>query len=248
MTAKSPRRPKEPGSPQSAQLPVRQSESLNDYVYRVLKNEILLCNLAPGVEISEAHLTERYNLSKAPLRSALARLRQEGLVLSRGRMGNVVAPITIQDLREIFQLRLLLEVEATRLAAGKIDPDRLKQLDAEVRRYHRSPGEATTQNYREANHEFHCYVVTASGNQRLAEMVIGLIEQHQRIVHFSLTLHNRDSEFVHIHDKLVDALIAGDRDRAADITEKTIRGSQKKIMESLVSTDAPFVLTPAAGS
>jgi DNA-binding GntR family transcriptional regulator len=227
---------------------MRESESLNDYVYRVLKNEILLCNLAPGAEISEALLTERYCLSKAPLRSALARLRQEGLVLSRGRMGNVVAPITIQDLREIFQLRLLLEVEATRLAAGKIDPDRLKTLDANVRRCHQSQGKATAQAYREANHEFHSYVVSASGNQRLSEMVIGLIEQHQRIVHFSLTLHNRDSEFLHIHDKLVDALLSGDRDRAAEITEKTIRGSQKRIMESLVSTDTPFVLTRATAS
>ena len=68
-------------------------------------------------------------------------------------------------------------------------------------------------------------------------MVISLMEQHERIVHFSLTLQNRDSEFHHVHDNLVEALLAGDGERAAEIARKAIRGSQDKIIESLVSSD-----------
>lgn len=220
-------------------LRVARTESLNDGVYRILKNEILLCRLAPGAEISEGLLAERYGFSKAPLRSALTRLRQEKLVTSRGRLGNVVTPITIQDVHEVFHLRMLLEVEATRLAAGRIDAERLEALDARVRACHVARGNTTDEDYREANHAFHRHIVEASGNQRLAEMVISLIEQHERIVHFSLTLQNRDSEFHHIHDNLVEALLEGDGERAASIARKAIRGSQDKIIESLVSSDLP---------
>lgn len=227
-----------------AGAPARKAESLNDAVYRVLKNEILLCRLLPGAETSEVLLAERYGFSKAPLRSALTRLRQEKLVLTRGRLGNVIAPITIQDVHEVFQLRLLLEVEATRMAAGRLDPDELNRLDARVRACHSPKGEATSEAYREANYEFHRYIVQASGNSRLAEMVVGLIEQHERIVHFSLSMQNRDIEFHHVHDSLVDALLDGDGARAAKIAEAAIRGSQNKIIESFVSSPSAASLTP----
>ena len=234
------RRPGDLGSP-----PMKEAESLSDYVYRVLKNEILLCRLAPGAEISEAQLAERYAFSKAPLRSALTRLRQEKLVMTRGRLGNIVAPITVQDVHEVFQLRLLLEVEATRLAAGRIEPERLKRLDKRVRECHAARGHATSEAYREANLEFHRYIVEASGNSRLAEMVIALIEQHERIVHFSLSLHKRDNEFHHVHDNLVEALLAGEGARAAEIAQKAIRGSQDKVIGSFASNASQLYLSPA---
>ncbi|MGI9449940.1 MAG: GntR family transcriptional regulator [Geminicoccaceae bacterium] len=221
------------------------NESLNDTVYRALKNEILLCRLQPGAETSEGQLAERYRFSKAPLRSALARLRQEKLVLTRGRLGNVIAPITIQDVREVFQLRLLLEIEATRMAAGRLDPVALKRLDARVRACHGADGDAPIDVYREANHEFHRYIVRAAGNDRLTEMVISLIEQHERIVHFSLSVQNRDVEFHHVHDDLVEALLDGDGDRAAELAERAIRSSQQKIMDSLLSSS--FHLPSSAG-
>ena len=221
-----------PGSGQDA----GKGESLNNRVHRILKNEILLCRLHPGVEISEGMLAERYRFSKAPLRNALTRLRQEKLVLTRGRLGNIVAPISIQDVHEVFQLRLLLEVEATRLAAGHVDAPLLKRLDAEVRACHPSDGIGTNASYREANYAFHEHVVQASRNSRLAEIVMSLIEHHERIVHFSLSLKDRDVEFHHLHDDLVTALLEGDGDRAAATAERAIRGSQKKIIEILMGS------------
>lgn len=213
--------------------------SLNDQVYGVLKNEILLCRLEPGAEISEGMLARRYAFSKAPIRHALNRLRQEQFVATRGRLGNIVAPITLQDVREVFQLRLMLEVEATRLAAGRIDEAQLRELEARVHARHDTGGAATSDAYREANHALHSYIAGASGNSRLAAMVIALIEQHERIIHFSLSIQNRDIEFHHVHDNLVEALIEGDSTRAAEIAEAAIRGSQTRIIEAFLSEAAP---------
>jgi len=213
--------------------------SLNEQVYALLKNEIVLCRLGPGAEISEGMLAQRYGFSKAPIRHALNRLRQEQFVSTRGRLGNLVAPITLQDVREVFQLRLLLEVEATRLAAGRVDAGQLRALEGRVRACHASGAASTQDAYREANHAFHSYIVGASGNGRLAAMVISLIEQHERIIHFSLSIQNRDTEFHHVHDSLVDALIEGDASRAATLVEAAIRGSQARIIEAFLSEAVP---------
>ena len=210
--------------------------NLNDIAYRAIKDDIISCALPPGEEISEGMLVTRYGMSKAPVRSALMRLRQEGLIISRGRQGNMVSPITLRDVQEIFQLRLVLEVTAIRLAAGKVDPERIRQLNKAVHAGY-TPGDGQSEStYLRANREFHQYVARCSGNQRLAALLNDLMEQHERIVHLGLALQSREHEFLHFHDDLVKALIEGDGERAADLTEKALRGGQQKVMQALVSS------------
>ena len=210
--------------------------SLNDIAYRTIKDDIISCALRPGQDISEGVLVARYRLGKAPIRSAMMRLRQEGLVVSRGRQGNAVSAVTLRDVQEIFQLRLVLEVTAVRLAAGTVDATRLRSLN-EAAHAVWSPGdEASESTYLRANRELHRYVAESSGNQRLAALVVGLMEQHERIVRLGLALQNREHEFHHFHDDLVDALIGGDGDRAAQLTEAALRGGQRKVMEALADS------------
>ena len=216
--------------------------NLNDIAYRIIKDDIISCALQPGEDISEGMLAARYGLGKAPIRSAMMRLRQEGLVVSRGRQGNAVSAVTLRDVQEIFQLRLVLEVTAVRLAAGRVDAVRLRTLN-EAADATLSPGDETSEAaYLQANREFHRYVAESSGNQRLAALVVGLMEQHERIVHLGLALQNRGHEFHHFHDDLVDALIEGDGDRAAQLHEAALRGGQKKVMEALADTAAQVSL------
>ena len=212
--------------------------NLNDIAYRTIKDDIISCALQPGEDISEGVLAARYRLGKAPIRSAMMRLRQEGLVVSRGRQGNAVSAVTLRDVQEIFQLRLVLEVTAVRLAAGKVDAERLRSLN-EAAHATWSPGDEFSEStYLRANRELHRYVAESSGNQRLAALVVGLMEQHERIVRLGLALQNREHEFHHFHDDLVGALIDGDGDRAAQLTETALRGGQKKVMEALADSAA----------
>ena len=210
--------------------------NLNDIAYRTIKDDIISCALQPGEDISEGVLAARYRLGKAPIRSAMVRLRQEGLVVSRGRQGNAVSAVTLRDVQEVFQLRLVLEVTAVRLAAGKVNARRLRSLN-EAAHAAWSPGdEASESTYLRANRDLHRYVAESSGNQRLAALVVALMEQHERIVRLGLALQNREHEFHHFHDDLVDALIEGDGDRAARLTEAALRGGQRKVMEALADS------------
>lgn len=208
--------------------------NLNEIAYRAIKDDIISCALQPGSDVSEATLLARYGFSKAPIRSALVRLRQESLVVSRGRRGNLVSQITFRDVQEIFQLRLLLEVVATKLAAGKVDAEHIRSLNNAVIAGFKAGDKQSEANYVRANREFHRYVAEASGNQRLAALVVDLMEQHERIVHLGLALQNREREFLHLHDDLVNALIEGNGNRAAELVEQSLRGGQRKVMEVLL--------------
>ena len=210
--------------------------NLNDIAYRTIKDDIISCALQPGQDISEGVLSARYRMGKAPIRSAMMRLRQEGLVVSRGRQGNAVSAVTLRDVQEIFQLRLVLEVTAVRLAAGRVDARRLRSLNEAAHATWTPGDEASESTYLRANRELHRYVAESSGNQRLAALVVGLMEQHERIVRLGLALQNREHEFHHFHDDLVDALIEGDGDRAARLTEAALRGGQRKVMEALADS------------
>ena len=226
--------PRSKAKPKAAKKPV--DGNLNEIAYTTIKDDIISCALKPGEEISETVLVARYGLSKAPIRSALMRLRQEGLVVSRGRLGNIVAPVTLGDVQEISQLRLVLEVTATRLAAGKVDAERIRELNRAVQAGYKPGNKKSESAYLKANREFHRYVAETSGNRRLAALVIDLMEQHERIVHLGLALQNRGHEFFHFHDELVTALIIGDGDRAAKATERALRGGLRKVMEALLSS------------
>ena len=219
--------------------------NLNDLAYATIKDDIISCALQPGEEVSEGVLVARYGMSKAPIRSAMMRLRQEGLIVSRGRQGNAVSPVTLRDIQEIFQLRLVLDVTAVRLAAGKVDAARLRALNAAAHTNYPEGDRAGQTAYLRANREFHRYVAECTGNQRLVSLVVGLMEQHERIVHLGLAMQRREHEFHHFHDDLVAALIEGDGERAAELTENALRGSQRKVLEALTDSPAQISLGPA---
>src|ERR671932_760427 len=91
--------------------------------YERLRHAIMRLELAPGAGVSEAELVERFGFSKAAVRAALARLRADGLVVAEPRRGHVVAPLTLRDVLEIYDLRLALEPPATQAAAGRLPAD-----------------------------------------------------------------------------------------------------------------------------
>lgn len=83
-----------------------------DHIYGILKYRILTCALRPGERLVEKPLTEELQTSRTPLREALNRLAQEDLVILTPYRGYAVSPLTVKDIRELCELRLILESEA----------------------------------------------------------------------------------------------------------------------------------------
>jgi len=111
------------------------TRTLTDNVYESLREDILELRFRPGEKLSEVRLAERYGVSRAPIRSVIARLEKDKLVVVRPQIGTIVAPISFEKLLDILEVRLLLEPVAAASAAERIDAEVLDRLDAAFRRY-----------------------------------------------------------------------------------------------------------------
>lgn len=90
--------------------------SISASVYERLLNDIITLHFRPGEKLSETQLSENYNVSRAPIRVALQKLQEDGLVEIRPQSGSVVSPVSVRRTVEILDIRLLLEPYALRLA------------------------------------------------------------------------------------------------------------------------------------
>ncbi len=208
---------------------------LTDAAYEAIKRDVLECGLSPGSEVTERQLAARYGMGKAPLREALVRLCQEGLLQSIPRSGYRITPVTIQDVQDIFELRLVLEPVAARQAAGRIDEVLLTELN-ELCRVGYEPGNRASESaFLRSNRQFHVAVAAASGNRRMARVLEQLLEETERLFHLGLAVRDRTEEMKHEHEVLVSALARGDADAAAQATVDQVEAARKMVMDGILS-------------
>ncbi len=154
------------------------------------------------------------------------------------RRGYIVAPITLQSVRELFDLRLLLEPAAAALAAGNVDAAHLRALDAICAAGYVPGDKSSERKFLSANKALHLAVASASGNQRLAQALALILEEMNRFFHFGLALRDRSDEMEHEHSALVEALIAGDRELARATAVDQIEAARRMVVEALLSSAA----------
>src|SRR3954451_6049352 len=107
--------------------------TLRESVHESLKAMIVTGQLPPGARVTEAELAARLNVSRTPVREALNRLEQDGLVTGRPRQGYNVSEFDLQMFREAFEIREVLDAYATELATGKITEQEKQQLREMIR-------------------------------------------------------------------------------------------------------------------
>src|SRR4030043_728654 len=104
------------------------SKSKKAIVYENLKKRIINHSLKSGEPLNESVLTKELGISKTPIREALQQLEKEGFVENIPGKGSFVSRISVQDIREIFEIREILECEAIKRAALKSDPDKIESI------------------------------------------------------------------------------------------------------------------------
>lgn len=211
---------------------------LSDIAYGRLKEAILVSELAPGQGVSESQLSQRFALGKAPLRRALASLTQEGLIQPQHRRGYIVAPLTIKDIHDIWAIRLLIETEAARLAAGHIDEHHLKKLNRALQKGYVRDNRTSQRAYLSANREFHLAICRSSGNAHLVKFVEQLIDHMSRMLFFGIVASQSPEQWGHGHTELMTALINGDGDKAAAITKEHLESSREFLLNIVLRSPA----------
>jgi DNA-binding GntR family transcriptional regulator len=177
-----------------------------------LRAAIVDGRLAAGERYSVGTLAQRLGVSRTPVREALLVLERQGLVRFERNKGVRILETSAGDLEEVFALRLLLEVPATRRAAGRLTAEELDALDAELDAMAAAVEEGP---FMAHDQRFHAIVLDAAGNARLAGVVDGLRDQ-VRLRGASTVGRSRDlAAILAEHVAIRDALRVGDADAAA---------------------------------
>ncbi|MFL1462748.1 GntR family transcriptional regulator [Roseococcus sp. DSY-14] len=216
--------------------------SLTERAVAQLRADILSTRLAPGEVISEAMAAERLELGKAPIRAALARLGEEGLVTSVPRRGWVVSLVTIRDIHEVFDLRLMLEPEAARRAAGRVDAEMLQRLDGICAAGYDPTDAASAMAFLQANKAFHVAIAELSGNARLARQIARLLDESTRMLVLGLSRRDRTGEMAHEHHALVEALALGRGEEAARLMHGQVAESRTMVVAALTAPEAGIAI------
>ena len=200
-------------------------------VYDAIRTEILDCHLAPGQDMREQDLAERYNVSRQPVREALQRLSQEHLVTVQPRQGCRVTPVSVSDAKDILRFRLILEPACAADACEHASPETLAGLD-EFRAFELWDRHEDFIAY---NRAFHTALTAAGGHRRMAQAACELIEQSDRLVRVSLSrLGEIDpSQLVGEHCAIIDAVQARNGRLAGRLVRDHIAGGRKRILLAL---------------
>jgi DNA-binding GntR family transcriptional regulator len=203
--------------------------------YERLRHAIMRLELAPGGGVSEAQLVDAFGFSKAAVRAALARLRAEGFVVAEPRRGHLIAPLTMRDVLEIYDLRLLLEPPATEAAAGRIGREELARLQALAEPPVDFGDAGSVERFMSANRTIHLAIAEAAGNRRAARIVERLLDDSERARLVALRS-GAASGGVRARQELqfvLAELQAGDGPRAAQLMAAGIRAFRDELVESL---------------
>ena len=200
---------------------------VTDWVYEELKSAIVDLRLAPGDPLREATLADQLGVSKTPIREALTRLEQEGLVETTSFKGAVVTGYSRQDLLEIYELRELLENAAARTAAESMadaDRDRLDRICRESRKLKKNHDAAGLAALISA---FDDVLFEQVRNSRIRALIENLRAHLTRIGHLTAEIPGRIEASVDEHEKIVQAIAARD----PELAERQMRGHIRSVRD-----------------
>lgn len=186
-------------------------------VFTQLREEILTGHLPPGSQHSIYRLADQLEVSRTPVREAVLRLADAGLVTVERNRGLRVRGVTVQDVLEVFDLRLLLEVPATAFAARHATTEQRDDLRDRLAAMGRAAQDDDEQAFETHDRALHAALHAVSGNVRLGEEVLSLRASIQ--ARGAVTLHRSRGaqEILEEHAPIVEAVVAGDVGRAASL-------------------------------
>lgn len=216
-------------------------QELADEVYGLLRSHIMRGSIPPGVRINIEDVARQLNVSPTPVRETLARLESEGLVDRQPRRGyRATELLGRDDVRELYELRLLLEPHAVERAAARADATLLKLITTELEHGNEltrdksaiSPAELSAHDER-----FHDLIFQAAGNEVIRQ---SYARTHCHLHIFRLAYSDTyDDHTIVEHGLIVDALRAGDAATAVEAMRSHVVSSEARVLRYFDSQQQP---------
>jgi len=206
-----------------------------------IKQAIVQGAYAPGAPLSESGLSRALRTSRTPVREALTRLVEEGYVERvRGR-GFSAARVTLAVIRDVFEVRRLLEGAAAARAAELADPEAIAQLRRLVQFEYVAGDPASFKRATEENNQFHVALALASRNGIFVDLIRHCLDQVTRLIALGLDFEPLQDSASLEHRAVVDAIDKRDPEGARRAIERHLDGSAKRITEALLKGEVSAV-------
>jgi len=205
--------------------------------YDALREAIFGGRLAPGQRIVEAEIARQMAISRAPIREAIRKLERDGLVRYVPRRGVVVSALSVEEVRDVYHMRVHLEAYAARLAASCITADELATLGELVSRMSECAERDNLEGLAAADVEFHALICRASGSKRLFQLWDSL-NPHSWTLLTSLRVWEYTLvQFAERHRPVLAALQSRDADRAEAEIRRHINELADRVLDHLNDRD-----------
>ena len=189
--------------------------NLKEKAYEIIRNRIIICEYQPGSIVDEKAISTELQMSRTPVREALNKLAEEGLLNIMPRRAIVVSQISIKDIMDLYDIRIKLEPSNARAAAIHADK---KVMEDFKKKFSVVDGLSTIEySFLDAN--LHLYIAQCTGNKMLLNIMDGLMAQTQRVRIISSNKETRRKKGYSEHIDIINSIIAGDADQA----EKAMR-------------------------
>lgn len=224
----------------------RRRQASHELVADVLREAITTGQLQGNQPLPQDEIASQLQVSHIPVREALRQLQSEGLVTYQANRGAAVAALTPAEIREIYEIRILLETAAIRAATPRLTPAQLEQAHVILAKAERATDGAV---WGALDVQFHQLIYNLGDRPRLGEMIAGLLRRVDRYwLSHGLMLKHR-AEFEVEHRGLLGTLARRDAEQATVLLERHLTTASERLVAELAAEAAlPPVVAGAAGS
>ena len=210
-------------------------QSLPDVIANDLRERILSGELAEGETIRQEALAEEYDVSRMPIREALKRLNAEGLVQWANNRGGSVTKHSLDEIGEIFDLRILIEVDLFRRAIPNMGPREFARCDEILKQMEASYDENDVGKWGILNYQYHSALYAASQRKLTNELLDRVNLQSDRYVRMHLSVMKQREPAKKEHRDLLRLAREGKVDKACEVLAQHICRTKEQLLEMIAS-------------
>ena len=212
-------------------IQLKVQKPLKDLVYLELKHKILTGEIISQTRLMEIDLSEKMNVSRTPIREAIKRLADDGLVKVEPRKGAYVANISIKDMLDVFEVREDMEGFCAKLAAERISDEEKEELRKIASDYEDAINKIDKERIIELDEKFHNFIVSCSGNETLSEMVNYVQELSLRFRYLYYNDFSLYESTAEQHNRIMEAINGGRAEEARTEADAHVKALKEFVFE-----------------
>lgn len=211
---------------------ISKTASASSIVFEALRKAIIEGDLKEGEPLRQDEIARLFNTSRIPVREAISRLEEQGLVKTQRYKGAVVSGLSATEAEEIFDFRALIEPEVIRRAVPQMSPETLEKARSSWAAFSQS---SDPMSWGDLNRDFHSTLYQASGLQYHLDVIDNAMDRIDRYLRAQLVLSNGMERANEEHMEIWEACMNGNADLAAERTRRHITGARESLIQNIHS-------------